>query len=97
MINRFSDFASTIYRRIPESYREKFGREAYEAFLSARRRMLRGEIKTFEGSGYLEYLQIGNSLDKPTLLFLHGFADSKDSFYELLNILFSHSNRRKIE
>ena len=44
--------------------------------------MLQGEVKTFEGSGYLEYLQIGNALDKPTLLFLHGFADSKDTFYD---------------
>jgi abhydrolase domain-containing protein 6 len=52
----------------------------YEFSLWVRRKYLDCEIKDFDGSISLEYLEFGNP-NGEKIIFLHGFADEKHNFY----------------
>ncbi|NRA66344.1 MAG: alpha/beta hydrolase [Pseudobacteriovorax sp.] len=73
---------------IPDRIKAKAGAKAYEGFINLRRRVLNARCLMAEISGgrKIEYLEIDNGHEE-TLMFLHGFADSKDTFYDASQFL----------
>lgn len=85
--------ASRVLNLVPQDLRAKVGERAYEAFVAARRKLLGarvGEVLISEGRR-MEYLEIDRGKDE-TILFLHGFADSKDTFYDAAQFLVGEFN-----
>lgn len=80
-----------IYAKLPQSIREKTGEQTYEAYVNIRRRILGAKPKLAEGKRKITYIET-NRGHKETLIFLHGFADSKDNFYDASHYLAQHFN-----
>lgn len=80
-----------IYAKLPQAIREKTGEQTYEAYINIRRRILGATPKIAEGKRKITYIET-NRGHKETLIFLHGFADSKDNFYDAGHYLAQHFN-----
>lgn len=58
----------------------RIGKILTDSFFRKLGKKLAVSIHQFNGSVHVEWARIGSS-DKPTLIFLHGFADRKENFY----------------
>lgn len=77
---------SRIYAQIPKSLRERTGEQTYEAYIAVRRRLVGAQVKVAYGRREISYLEIDRG-HAGTVLFLHGFADSKDNFFDACHYL----------
>jgi abhydrolase domain-containing protein 6 len=68
------------------------GESLYHACIKAARRVIGAELRTVELSDGVVHYWTTNRPNRETILFLHGFADSKDSVYSLAMHLFNDFN-----
>lgn len=88
MIN-FKDTLTTFYNELPYLTKVKTGQQSLKSLIKAQEKILRIKVKTSSGSSALdalEYYELGNP-KKPTILLLHGFAASKESFIKIAALL----------
>lgn len=78
---------------VPDNLKMKAGEKAYEGFVALRRKLLDAESKTVhvDGDHLISYWEVDRGKDE-TILFLHGFADSKDTFYDAAQNLVADYN-----
>ncbi len=70
-----------LQRLISPDWREQVGSDIYNHYMGLRLRMLGGEILRTKGPRSIEYVKIGQG-QKPRLVFLPGFADYKENFFD---------------
>lgn len=69
-----------------EKIKQSLGEDIYQSYNGFRRALLNAEIKTFGESHKIEYALIQKGR-KEKLVFLHGFADCKENFYDSAHLL----------
>jgi pimeloyl-ACP methyl ester carboxylesterase len=75
----------------------KAGESLYHAFIKGARRVIGAEVHEVELNDGVVHYWTTNKRDRETVLFLHGFADSKDSAYSLAIHLFDEFNVMAID
>lgn len=75
-----------VYERIPSVLREQLGEHVYDKYLKIRRRLLGAKLGVIEGKRQISYFSIDRGHPE-TLVYFHGFADSKDTFYDACHFL----------
>ncbi|MFW7378670.1 MAG: alpha/beta fold hydrolase [Oligoflexus sp.] len=79
LLHRWVEF----YEKIPQKQRVRTGEEIFQKFVTLRRRMIGAQEKYLPISdGAMCYWETNRRAQKETIVFLHGFADSKDSVYD---------------
>jgi len=73
---------------IPESLRGSFGSDIYTNYVRLRTALLSAEVKTFGMSRPIEYALIDKGKAE-RVVFLHGFADCKENFFDSAHRLVS--------
>lgn len=78
----------SYFAKFPEQFRQIPSHIAYKNYLKLRRTLLQAKSRkiVLSSDHQVQYLEAGDP-NAPTVLFLHGFADSKDSFYDSAQIL----------
>ncbi len=78
---------------VPDHLKMKAGEKAYEGFIALRRKLLDAEAKEafIDKDHVISYWEVDRGKDE-TMLFLHGFADSKDTFYDAAQFLVGEYN-----
>ncbi|SME97994.1 alpha/beta fold hydrolase [Pseudobacteriovorax antillogorgiicola] len=84
---------SKVLEVFPDDLKAKAGEKAYEAFVGLRRKIMGARVDRvmLTGDREISYLEIDGGKDE-TVLFLHGFADSKDTFYDAAQYLVADYN-----
>jgi len=78
-----------LLRTIPHRWKEDFGRDFYERYLKLRVKFLNGRVQWYGADYKIEYTIIDQG--KPEkLIFLPGFADTKENFYNAAQFLTNH-------
>lgn len=75
-----------LYEQLPHQVKVRTGEHVYDAYLKLRRKLVKAEVKTCGSERHMAYFEIDQGHTE-TLLFLHGFADSKDTFYDACHFL----------
>lgn len=78
--------SNDVKQILPVKMRQKIGSDIYRNFVDLRLKMLRAEVKQFGGKRQIEYTRIEQGRPKK-LIFLPGFADSKENFYDAAHFL----------
>ena len=80
------------YEKIPPDSRRKFGKILFDSAVKTRRKILGAEEKSTKISdGYVSWLHVDNHCPE-TVLFLHGFGDNKDNFFDAARLLAKNYN-----
>lgn len=74
---------SKVFSSVPHNIKWRLGEKAYGALNELRKLALGARIDTvhLDEHRFIEYMEIDRGKDE-TILFLHGFADSKETFFE---------------
>lgn len=80
-----------IYRKVPNVLKERAGEQVYDSYLKFRRKLLGARVGVYEGKRRITYFRIDRGHPE-TLLYFHGFADSKDTFYDACHFLSDRFN-----
>jgi len=80
-----------IYERVPNVVKERAGEQVYETYLKFRRKLLDAKVGFIEGKRLISYFHIDRGHPE-TIVYLHGFADSKDTFYDACHFLVDRFN-----
>ncbi|MFW7380922.1 MAG: alpha/beta fold hydrolase [Oligoflexus sp.] len=80
-----------IYQRVPNLVKERAGEQVYDTYLQFRRRLLGAKVGVVEGKRRISYFHIDRGHTE-TLVYFHGFADSKDTFYDACHFLVDRYN-----
>lgn len=70
-----------LQRMIPNAWRESVGSDIYHQYMKLRLKMLKGEVFRSKGPCSIEYVKIEQG-KKQRLIFLPGFADCKENFFD---------------
>lgn len=77
---------SQIKDAIPDAIRGSVGSDIYLNYIKLRTRMLGAEVKTFGDVRPIEYALVEKGR-KERIVFLHGFADCKENFFDAAHVL----------
>lgn len=80
-----------LYHNVPRKWKERAGIKLYERYLTVRRTLLDAGVAEHDGERHMSYLFCDRGHPE-TLVFLHGFADSKDNFYDAAHFLVDRYN-----
>lgn len=75
-----------LQRMIPDAWRENIGSDIYQQYTKLRLKMLKGEVGRTKGPSSIEYVKVEQG-KKQRLLFLPGFADCKENFFDAAQAL----------
>lgn len=76
-----------IYRAIPVRWKENFGGDFYDKYLKLRLKMLDARVEWYGAEHKIEYTIIERGKAEK-LIFLPGFADTKENFYNAAQFLY---------
>ena len=80
-----------LYGRVPYLMKERAGSGVYDALLIFGRKLLNAKVGVCEGKRKISYFHIDGG-HANTILYFHGFADSKDTFYDSAHFLVDRFN-----
>ncbi len=81
-------FFHELKRSLPTHWFEDIGADVYQQYVKLRLKLLKAEVKRTSGSHPIEYMEV-NSGKSQRLVFLPGFSDNKENFFDPAQFLVS--------